>query len=147
MTAISTKTSLKTNSSRCLKLYRAYSISFNSSNVGNFFCSWILKNCIKSSGKEKDSCCLMFLPAIKRQIGYSHVVVVRRRLRNVQKSVMLVQSCCLANLDLLHFCRRFSLLSPSLLLKVPIDQFSSLSLVTDPQVFAKVFSSQFPTRF
>ena len=27
----------------------------------------------------------MFLPAIKRQIGYFHVVVVRRRLRNVQK--------------------------------------------------------------
>ena len=89
----------------------------------------------------------MFLPAIKRQIGYFHVVVVRRRLTYVQKSVMHVQSCCLANLDLLLFCRRFSLLSPSLLLKVPIDQFSPLSLVTVPQVFAKVFSSQFPTRF
>ena len=41
----------------------------------------------------------------------------------------------------------FSLLSLSLLLKFPIDHFSPLSLVTVPQVFAKVFSSQFPTRF
>ena len=105
------------------------------------------KELYQCSGEEKDSCCLMFLPAIKRQIGYFPVVVVRRRLRNVQKSVIHVQSCCLANLDLLHFCRRFSLLSPSLLLKFPIDQFSPLSLVTVPQVFAKVFSSQFPTRF
>ena len=33
--------------SRCLKLYRLYYISFNSSNVGNFFRSWILKDCIE----------------------------------------------------------------------------------------------------
>ena len=32
--------------SRCFKLYRAYSISFNSSNVGDFFWSWILRDCI-----------------------------------------------------------------------------------------------------
>ena len=30
-----------------LKLYRAYSNSFNSSDVGKFFRSWILKDCIK----------------------------------------------------------------------------------------------------
>ena len=30
-----------------LKLYRAYSIAFNSSKVGKFFWSWILKACIK----------------------------------------------------------------------------------------------------
>ena len=39
-----------------------------------------------------------------------HVVVVQRRQRNVQKSVMHVQSCCFANLNLLPFrrshCRR-----------------------------------------
>ena len=40
------KRHLKVNS-RCLKLYRAYSISLNSSNVGNIFWSWILKGCIK----------------------------------------------------------------------------------------------------
>ena len=33
--------------SRCFKLYRAYSISFNSANNGKFFWSWILKYCIE----------------------------------------------------------------------------------------------------
>ena len=33
--------------SRNFKLYRAYSNSFNLSNVGRFFWSWILKDCIK----------------------------------------------------------------------------------------------------
>ena len=32
-----------------------------------------------------------------------HVVVVQRRLRNVQKSVMHVQSCSFANLNFLGF--------------------------------------------
>ena len=39
--------------SRCFKFYRAYSISFNSSIVGNFFWSWILKDCIKVQEKKK----------------------------------------------------------------------------------------------
>ena len=38
---------------RCLKLYRAYSISFNSSNVGKFFWSWILNDCIKVQENKK----------------------------------------------------------------------------------------------
>ena len=41
--------------SHCLKLYRAYSISFNSSKLmlTNFFASWILKDCIKVQEKKK----------------------------------------------------------------------------------------------
>ena len=39
--------------SRCFKLYRAYSISFNSSNLGNFIWSWILKDCIEAQKKKK----------------------------------------------------------------------------------------------
>ena len=39
--------------SRCFKLCRAYSISFFTSDVGEFFWSWILKNCIKVQEKEK----------------------------------------------------------------------------------------------
>ena len=35
-----------------------------------------------------------------------HVVVVHRRHRNVPKSVLHVQSCCFANLNLLLSCRR-----------------------------------------
>ena len=43
---------LKVNSP-CFKLYRAYSISFISSNVGNIFLSWILKDCIKIQEKKQ----------------------------------------------------------------------------------------------
>ena len=40
-----------------------------------------------------------------REIRKFHIAVVQLRLRNVQKSVMHVQSCCFANLPLLLFCR------------------------------------------
>ena len=56
-------------------------ISFNSSNVGKVFWGWILKDYIKSWGKEKKSYCLVSRP---RQ--FRHVVVVHRRQRNVQKA-------------------------------------------------------------
>ena len=58
----------------------------------------------QSSGKEKESCCLLFPSSTKREIRHFHVVVVQRRHRNVQKSVMHVQSCCFACLNLLLFC-------------------------------------------
>ena len=47
----------------------------------------------------------MFTSSTKREIRHFHVVVVQWRQRNVQKSVMHVQSCCLANLNPLVFCR------------------------------------------
>ena len=90
---------------RCLKLYRAYSISFNSSNVGKFFLELNSKGMHQSSGKEKESFCLLFPSSTKREIRQFHVVVVQRRERNVQKSVMHVQNCCFACLNLLPFCR------------------------------------------
>ena len=37
--------------------------------------------------------------------GFISIVVVQRRLRNVQKGVLHVQRCCFANLNLLLFCR------------------------------------------
>ena len=59
----------------------------------------------QSSGKEKESYSV-FPFSTKRDIRHFHVVraLVQRRLRNVQKSVMHVQSCCFANLNLLLFC-------------------------------------------
>ena len=45
----------------------------------------------------------MFPSSTKREIRHFHVVAVQRRLRNVQKSVMHVQSCCFVNLNLLLF--------------------------------------------
>ena len=50
------------------------------------------------SGEEKGSRCLVFPSSTKREIGHFHVVVAQRRQRNVQKSVMHVQSCGFANL-------------------------------------------------
>ena len=46
------------------------------------------KGLYQSSGKEKESCCLVFPFSTKREIKQFHVVVVRRRQRNVQKA------CC-----------------------------------------------------
>ena len=91
-----------------LALPQTYSISFNSfnsSNAGKGFWSWILKDCIKVQEKKKESCCLVFPSSTKREIWQFHFVVVQRRQRNVQESVMHVQSCCLACLSLLLFCR------------------------------------------
>ena len=47
----------------------------------------------------------MFTSSTTRKIRHFHFVVVQRQQRNVQKSVMHVQSCCFANLSLLLFCR------------------------------------------
>ena len=59
----------------------------------------------QSSGREKENCCLLFPSSTKREIRPFHVAVVQLRHRNVQKSVMHVQSCCFACLNLLLFCR------------------------------------------
>ena len=85
--------------SRNFKLYRAYSISFNSSNVGKFG----LFQTSRKLGKE--TCCLVFPSSTIVEIRHFHVAVVQRRLRSVEKSVMHVPSCYFANLNLLFFCR------------------------------------------
>ena len=72
--------------------------------------------------KEQENLCVVFTYSIKqvREIRRFHVVVVRRRLRNVQKGVMHVQlcSCCFANLH--PFFLVFLLPSSLLLLKLPL---------------------------
>ena len=63
--------------------------------------------------KERENFCLVFLYSIKwaSEIRTFLVTVVQRWLRNVQKSVMHVQSCCLLNLTLslpeclMEFCK------------------------------------------
>ena len=101
----------------CLRLNRAYSILFNSSMLANVL-KLNSKGLHQSSGKEKESCCLLFPSSTKREIRQFHVVVVQRRQRNVQKSVMHVQSCCFAYLNLLLFLP-CSLPSSSSLRKLP----------------------------
>ena len=69
------------------------------------------KGLYQSSGKEKDSCCLVFLSLTKRKFGHFHIVVVQQQQINVQESVMHVQSC-VVNQTYCFF------LSPSSLLKL-----------------------------
>ena len=52
---------------------------------------------------KKENCCLVFMSSTKCEKRKFHVVGVQRRLRNVQKCVIHVQSCCSANLNLLLF--------------------------------------------
>ena len=70
--------------------------------LASFFMELNSKGLHQSSGKEKESCCLLFPSSTKREIRQFHVVVVQRRQRNVQKRVMHVQSCRFA---CLLFCR------------------------------------------
>ena len=92
-------------------LNRAYSISFNSSNVlAKMFCwSWFLKDCIKNQEKKKKVVVLCSSPPQDVKLG----IFLRSRAvtaKKCKKSVMNEQSCCFANLDLLLFyrspCRR-----------------------------------------
>ena len=106
--------------SDCFKLYRAYSISFNSYKCWPVSLKLNSKALYQSSRKKKESCCFAFPYSTKREIRHFHVVVVQRRQRNVQKSV---QSCYFANLNLLVYsgpsrCRRRRLCLSSLLIKV-----------------------------
>ena len=63
------------------------------------------KGLYQSSGKEKESCCLVFPSLPNREIGHFHVVVVQWQQRNVQKRVKHIQGCCFANLNQFLFCR------------------------------------------
>ena len=54
------------------------------------------KGLFLSSQKEKEYRCLVFTSSLKREIRHFHVVVPQWRQRNVQKSVLHVQSCCFA---------------------------------------------------
>ena len=75
--------------SRCFKVHHSYCNSLN------FLIFW------------KENRCHVFPSSLKRKFP---AVVVQWRQRNVQKSLMHVQSCCFANLNLLLFyrfrCRR-----------------------------------------
>ena len=63
--------------------------------------------------------CVHLLLKRAREIRKFHVIIVQRWLRNLQKSVMHVQSCFFAKVKPITFLP-FSLPSPSSLLKLPI---------------------------
>ena len=74
----------------------------------------------QSSGKEKESPCLVFTSSTKLEIMHFDVVVVQRRQRNVQKRVVHVQSCCFAKSKPTAFL-------PFSVLKLPIVYISAES--------------------
>ena len=93
VTATATKTSR----------YRAYSNLFNSSIVGRFFQSLIPNYCIKVQEKKKKVVVLCSRPRqnVKNEpLSRGSRAVTAKK---CTKSVMHVQSCCFANLNLLFF--------------------------------------------
>lgn len=77
------------------------SISFILSDVGVFFRSWILEECIYKCRKRNiNSLSRVHVLDETREIRKLQVVVVQLRIRNVQKSEMFL----IANLNLLLFC-------------------------------------------
>ena len=92
--------------SNCFKIHSSYSKSLLSINVNEFSWSWILKDRIVSNFKKRvlENCCLAFMFSTKRKIRQFYVMVILWQQRNVQKSVIQVQSCCFANLLFCHFC-------------------------------------------
>ena len=55
--------------------------------------------------KERETFCVVFTYSVKQvhEIRKFHVAVMQRWLKNVQKSVMHVQSCCFANITYCFF--------------------------------------------
>ena len=70
--------------------------------IRQMLANFAVEDCIKAQEKKKKSMS-SFTSAKKREIRRFHVVVVQRQQRNVQKSVMHLQSCWFANLMLLFW--------------------------------------------
>ena len=107
------------------------------SNGGNFFWSWIIKDCISKFRKIKwmPLSCVRVLLKTPCEISRCNNEVAQWWQRNVQKSVRHVQSCRFANQKLFLF---------AVLVDVAVVV---ASLVTIPEVFATVNQAQFPSRF
>jgi len=103
---MATKTSLKNCScavSNFIALILSHSIRQNLAIFSGV--EYYSKRLYRSSEKEEESRCLVFTFSRKREIRHFHVGVVQQRQRNVQKSMVHVQSCCFANLNQLLLCR------------------------------------------
>ena len=106
---------------RSFRLYGNYSYPLILSNVDKPSWNWILRDHIQVQNEKKISSLLVFFFSIKREIRHFNVVFVQKRERNVQKSVMHVQSCCHCLLGLLIFFT-FSLPSESLVVWTQINR-------------------------
>ena len=98
---------------RCFKLHWSYLICQALAK----FCGLNPKGPYLGWENEKETFCVVLTYSIKwaREIRKCHVTVMQQQLRNAQKSMMHMQSCFFANVNLLFFC-----CSPSPLQKLPI---------------------------
>ena len=104
-TATATKTSRKKGSCAASNFIALILSHLIRQMLAIFFLEMNSKRLYRSSGKEEESRCIVFTSSTKCEGRHFHVVVVQWRQRNVQKSVMHVQSCRFANLNLLLLCR------------------------------------------
>ena len=80
----------------CLNLHRDYSNLNTLSNKGELSWSWIPKNYSQVQKTKENFVMACLHPPLNVKLGINfHVIIVQRGQRNVQKSVMHVQSCCL----------------------------------------------------
>ena len=82
--------------SRCFKLFRAFSISYRSSNAGIFFVELNSRRLLRVQENEKASSCLVFTSSTKREIRQFHIVVLQRRQIRVQNA------CCTCRVAVLQ---------------------------------------------
>ena len=86
--------------------------------LANLFAVEFCKTVDQSSGKEKESCCLVFMSSTKHEIRHFHIAVVQWQPRNVQKVWCMCKVVVLSIYLPIAFFPS-SLLLPSLLLKLP----------------------------
>ena len=71
--------------------------------IRQMLANFAVEDCIKAQEKKKKVDVFIHVREKKREIRHFHVLVVQRQQRNVQKSVMHLQSCWFANLMLLFW--------------------------------------------
>ena len=111
------KTSLKKNEVALLQTLSRLFYLVQFVKCWQFFLELNSKRLYRSSEKEEESRWLVYTSSSKSSVRHFHVAVIQWRQRNVQKSVIHVQSCCFANRNLLLSFMLSSLTSPSSLLK------------------------------
>ena len=101
MTATAMKTSLKKwicTTSNVIMLIPTRS-------VRQIFLELNSKRLYQSSRRvNKSRCLIVFTSSTKREVRHFYILVMQWWQRNAQKSMMHMQSCCLANLNLSLFC-------------------------------------------
>ena len=108
----------------CLRRYPTYSISFNSSTIDNYSLELNSNGLYQSSGKEKESCCLVFPSLTNHEIGHFHVL----KLCSDDSKEMYKKAWCTFKVVVwpisTNFFLPFLLTLPSLLLKLPNEKFT-----------------------